>query len=193
MGKLLEDALRGRALSAAQDASDCAWLLEAPSPIVLMLVFIPPSWWRQRRKACVAVRAILARLIPPTSLTRLVLLAILARSVTPPLARATVFPSSSTSSSSSAIAPVIALGASAYTPILHGPELLAFIGVVGVEVVVHAVPAALRRFGLVSAPLGVWFCREHVSPLVLMMVFIPPRLWWQRREARVALWGSSRG
>src|SRR3954465_15518157 len=104
-----------------------------------MLVFVPPWRWRQRRKACVAVWAILTRLIPPASLTRMVLPAILARSVTPPLARATVLPLSATSSSSSAIAPVIALGASIDSPISHGPELLTFVGVVGVEVVVHAV------------------------------------------------------
>ena len=89
------------------------------------------------------MRAVLVRMIPPTSLVRLVLPAVLARSVMPPLARATVFPSPSTSSSSSAIAPVVALGASAGTHVPHGPELLAFVGVVGVEVVVHAVPAAL--------------------------------------------------
>ena len=141
--KLLEDALRGRGLSAAQDASDCARLLEASSPLVLMMVFIPPRLRWQRREACVALWAILTRLIPPASLVRLVLPAILARSVTPPLARATVFPSSSTSSSSSAIDPVAALGASAGTHVSHGPELLAFVGVVGVEVVVHAVPSAL--------------------------------------------------
>ena len=89
------------------------------------------------------MRAVLMRLIPPTSLARLVLPAVLARSVTPPLARATVFPSSSTSSSSSGVAPIAALGVSADTLILHSPELLAFVGVVGVEVMVHAVPAAL--------------------------------------------------
>ena len=50
-GKLLEDALGGWGLSSAQDAGDCAWLLKAPSPLVLVMVVIP-SWWRwQRRKA----------------------------------------------------------------------------------------------------------------------------------------------
>ena len=39
--------------------------------------------------------------------------------------------------------PGVALGASAGMHILHGPELLAFVGVLGVEVMVHAVPAAL--------------------------------------------------
>ena len=53
-------------------------------------------------------------------------------------------PSSTTPSPSLAIAPVAAVGASADTPISHGPELLTFIGVVGVEVVAHAVPATLR-------------------------------------------------
>ena len=140
--KLLEDALRGWGLGTAQDASDSMQLLEAPGPLVLMLVFIPP-WWRwQRREACFALRAILTRLIPPSPLAGLVLLAILARSVTPLLARTSIVPSSSTSSSSSAIAPVVALGASTDASFSNGPELLAFVGVVGVEVVVHAVPAA---------------------------------------------------
>ena len=120
-------------MCAAQDASDCARLLEAPSPLILVVV-VDPSWWRQRGKTGVALGAILTRLVLP---------AILSRSVMPPLARATVFPSSATSSSSSSIAPIVALGASADTFISHSPELLAFIGVVGVEVVVHAVPAAL--------------------------------------------------
>ena len=62
------------------------WFLEAPSPLVLMTVFISPWLRRQQRKACVPLRAILTRLIPPASLARLVLLAILVRSVTPPLA-----------------------------------------------------------------------------------------------------------
>ena len=88
--------------------------------------------------------AILSRPIPPGPLARLVLPAVLARSVEPPLAWTTVFPSSSTSSSSSAIAPVVALGVSAGVHVPHGPELLAFVGVVGVEVVVHSVPASLR-------------------------------------------------
>ena len=61
--KLLEDALRGWGLGTAQDASDSTRILEAPSPLVLMMVVIP-SWQRQqRRKACVALRAVLARLI----------------------------------------------------------------------------------------------------------------------------------
>ena len=118
-------------------------LLEGPDPLVLEVVFIPPWRWWQRREACVALRAVLTWLIPPTSLARLVLPAVLVRQVTPPLARATVFLSSSTSSSSSAIATVAALGASAGTHVSHGPAFLAFVGVVGVEVVVHAVPAAL--------------------------------------------------
>ena len=92
---------------------------------------------------------------------------ILARLVAPPLARPTVFPASCVSSSSSTVAPVTAVGATADSSFTHGSEFLAFVGVVGVEVVVHAVPAALGRFGLISAPLGVWFCREHDSPLAL--------------------------
>ena len=63
---------------------------------------------------------------------------------TPPLVMATVVPLSPTSCSASAIAPVVVLGASADMSISNGPELLTFIGVVGVEVVVHKVPSALR-------------------------------------------------
>ena len=129
-------------MSSAQDAGDCTWFLEAPSPLVLMTVFISPWLWRQRREACVPLRAILARLIPPASLARMVLPAVLARAVTPSLAKVAVFPSSATSSSSSAIAPVVALWASADSPISHDSELLTFVGVVGVEVMVHVVPAA---------------------------------------------------
>ena len=66
-GELLEDALGGWGLSSTQDAGDRTWLLEAPSPLVLMTVFISPWLRRQRREACVALRAILARLIPLVS------------------------------------------------------------------------------------------------------------------------------
>ena len=141
--KLFEDALQGWGLSSAQDAGDSARLLEAPSPLIFMVVVIP-SWRRwQRRKACVTLGAILARLIPPVSLARRVLPAILARSITPPWARAAVFPESCIPSSSSTIAPVTAVGATVDPSFSHGSELLTLVGVVGVEVVVHAVPAAL--------------------------------------------------
>ena len=43
--KLFEDTLRGWGLSSAQDAGDSTRLLEAPSPLVLMVVVIP-SWRR---------------------------------------------------------------------------------------------------------------------------------------------------
>ena len=46
MSKLFEDTLRGWGLSSAQDAGDNAWLLEAPNPLVLMVVVIPSGWWR---------------------------------------------------------------------------------------------------------------------------------------------------
>ena len=45
-GELLADALRGWGLSSAQDAGDRARLLEAPSPLVLMMVLVSP--WLQR-------------------------------------------------------------------------------------------------------------------------------------------------
>ena len=127
----------------AQDAGDRARLLEAPSPLVLVVVLVSPWLRRQRGEACVALRAILARLIPPVSLVRRVLPAILARLIAPPLARATVFPASCVPSSSSAIAAIVAVGVAADPSFSHGSELLAFVGVVDVEVVVHAVPAAL--------------------------------------------------
>ena len=57
-GELLEEALRGWGLSPAQDAGDCAWLLETPSPLVLMAVLVSPWLWRQRREACVAVTSL---------------------------------------------------------------------------------------------------------------------------------------
>ena len=164
MGELLEDARRGWGLGPAQDASNRARLLEAPSPLVLVAVLVSPWLRRQRWEACVALRAILARLIPPVSLVRLippsslarrVLPAILARLIVPPLAWATVFLASCVPSTSSVVAPVTAVRATADPSFSHGSELLTFVGVVGVEVVVHTVPAALGGFGLISAPLGV--------------------------------------
>ena len=138
-------------------------------------------------EACVFLRPILVRLIPPVSLAslippvslaRLILPAILARSVAPPLAWAAVFPTSCVPSSSSAIAAIVAVEASDDPSFSHGSELLAFVGVVGVEVVVHTVPAALERLGLISAPLGVWFCREHGSPLALHVLGLGFLLFW---------------
>ena len=70
MRELLEDAMRGWGLGATQDAGDGTRLLEAPSTLVLMMVFIPPRLWWQGREARIALWAILARLIPPTSLAR---------------------------------------------------------------------------------------------------------------------------
>ena len=87
-------------MSPTQDAGDRARLLEAPSPLVLMAVLVSPWQQRQWREACVALRAILARLIPLVSLARRVLPAILARLITPPLAQAAVFPASRVPSSS---------------------------------------------------------------------------------------------
>ena len=177
-GELLEDALRSWGLSPAQDAGDCARLLEAPSPLILVAVLVSPWLRRQWREACIALRAILARLIPPVSLARRVLPAILARSIAPPLAWASVFPVSCVPSSSSTVAPVTAVRATADPSFSHGSELLTFVGVVGVEVVVHTVPAALERLGLISAPFGVWFCREHGSSLALHVLDLGFLLFW---------------
>ena len=84
------------------------------------------------------------RLVPPGALARQVLLAILARLVTPLLAGDAVVPASSTSASSMVIASVVALGASTEAPVVDGPELLTVIGVV----VVHVVEGAERAVGL---------------------------------------------
>ena len=107
--ELFEDVLRGWGLGTAQDAGDRTRLLEAPSPLVLVVVVVP-SWWRQRGKNGVALGAIFTRRAPPGTHERLVLPAVLTRPVTPLLARATVVLASSTMSSSSAVAPVVPLG-----------------------------------------------------------------------------------
>src|SRR4051812_40868406 len=143
-----------------------------------MAVLVSPSLQRQWREACVALRVILARLIPPVSLARRVLPAILAMSIVQPLARVAVFPASCVPSSSSTVAPVTAVGTTADPSFSHGSKLLTFVGVVGVEVVVHTVPTALGRFRLISAPLGVWFCREHGSPLALHILGLGLLLFW---------------
>ena len=115
--------------------------------------------------------AILARLIPPTSLARLVLPAVLARTVTPPLARASV------------VAPIGALGASTDTPFSHSPELLAFVCVVGVEVVVGAEwSSALGRLRLVPVVLCVWFFHEHDHSLALHILGLGLLVWVSRWE-----------
>ena len=97
---------------------------------------------------------------PPSALARLILPAVLTRPVVPLLARATVVPASATTSSSSAVAPVAALGASTKASFSNGSELLTVAGVVGIQVMEGAErSAALGRLGLVSAALGVWFRR----------------------------------
>ena len=142
-------------------------LLEAPGPLVLVVVILP-SWWRQQGKTGVALGAIFTRRVPPGALARLVLPAVLTRPVAPLLTRATVVPASSAASSSSAVAPVVALGASTEAPSTDGPEFLAIIGVLAVYGVEGAERmAALRRLGVVPAALCIWICRDHGYPLVL--------------------------
>ena len=145
-----------------------------------MVMVVIPSWrWRQRRKACVALRAVLARLIPPGSLARLVLPAILTRSFTPLLVRASVVLSSSASASSLVVAPIVALGASTEASFSNDPELLAFVGVVDVEVVVGAEwSAALGRLRLVPAALRVWFYCEHGCSFALHILGLGFLLFW---------------
>src|SRR4051812_15034818 len=111
-----------------------------------MAVFVPPCLRRQWREACVAMMAVLTRLIPPVPLARQVPPAVLVRLVTPPLARAAIFPASWVSSSSLAVAPVGAVRATADPSFSHTAEFLTFVGVVGVEVMVHTVPTALGGF-----------------------------------------------
>ena len=125
-------------MCATQDACDGTRLLEAPSPLALVMVVVPPWRWRQWREPGVALRAVLTRLVSPGALARLVLPAVLTRLVAPLLAGAAVVPASSTSSSSSAIAPVIALGASTEASITDGPKLLTVVGVVDVHIVKDA-------------------------------------------------------
>src|SRR3954469_5921519 len=124
------------------------------------------------------MRAILTRLILPVPLARRVAPAVLARLVTPALTWATVFPTSRIPSSSSAIALVSTVRASADSSFSHGAEFLAFIGVVGVEVVVHTVPAPPGGFGQILAPLGVRLCREHGSLLALHVLGLGLLLFW---------------
>jgi hypothetical protein len=130
--------MRGRGLSAAQDAGDGTRLLEAPSPLVLVVVVIPSWWWWQRRKASVALRTVLTRLVPLGALARLALPAILTGLVMPVLAGVAVVPASNTSTSSAVIATVIALRAAAKALVPDGPELLAVVGVVAMHVVEDA-------------------------------------------------------
>ena len=69
--ELLEDTLRGWGLSSAQDAGGGTRFLEAPSPLVLMMVVVPSWRWRQWRETSIALRAVLTRLIPPGALPML--------------------------------------------------------------------------------------------------------------------------
>src|SRR4051812_41394067 len=108
-------------------------------------------------EAHVALQAILTRLLAPVPLVRQVPPAVLARLIAPPLARAAVFPASWVPSSSSVVAPVGMVRTTSDPSFSHGTEFLAFVGVVGVEVVVHTVPTAPGRFRQILAPLGVWF------------------------------------
>ena len=133
--KLFEDALRGWGLGSAQDAGDSVRFLEAPSPLVLMVVVVPSWRWRQRGKTGVALRTILTRLVPPGTFVRMILPAVLTSPVAPLLARAMVVPASASMSSSTAVAPVAAVGASTETSFANGSELLTVTGVVGVQVV----------------------------------------------------------
>lgn len=167
-------------MSATQDAADGARLLEAPNPFVLLMVVVP-SWRRQRRETRVALRAILTRLVPPGALTRPVLPTILARLVAPLLAGPMVIPTSSTLSTTSAVAPVIALGTSIEASILNVPKLLTIIGVVCSHVVEGAKrTAAFGRLRKISAALGVWFFCEYGHSLALHVLDLGLLLLWLR-------------
>ena len=73
--------------------------------------------------------------IGATGLARMILPVVLTRPVAPLLERATVVPASASTSSSSVVAPVPALGASTEASFANGSEFLTVTGVVGVEVV----------------------------------------------------------
>src|SRR3954464_5772939 len=76
------------------------------------------------------------------------------------------------------VAPASTVRASADSSFSHGAEFLAFIGVVGVDVVVHIVPAAPGGFGQILAPLGVRLYREHGNPLALHVLGLGLLLFW---------------
>ena len=76
------------------------------------------------------------------------------------------------------IAPITALGALTDTAFSHTPKFLALVGVVGVEIVVHAVPAALGRLRLVPAVLHIWLCCEHNCSLALHILGLGFLLFW---------------
>ena len=82
------------------------------------------------------------RLVTLGALAMRVLPTFLTRPVAPLLAGATVVPASSTSPSFSAVAPVVALGASTEAPFTDGPKLLTVVGVVVVYVMEDAERAA---------------------------------------------------
>jgi hypothetical protein len=110
----------------------------------------------------------LTRLITPEPIVRLVAPAVLMRLVTPVLTGVAVVPASPTSASSTAIAAVVALGAVAKAPISNGPELLAVVGVVAVDIVEDAKwVAALGGLGVVAATLHLGLGREHSRALAL--------------------------
>ena len=107
MSELLEDVMGSRGLSTSQDAGDSARLLEAPGPIDLALVIIPP-WWRwQRREVGVALRADLMRMVPPEAVARLALPAVLMRLIAPVPTGVTVVPATTTAASSTAVTTVV--------------------------------------------------------------------------------------
>ena len=119
----------------SQDAGDSTRLLEAPSPLVLMVVVVPSWRWQQRGKTDVALRTVLARLVSPGALARMILPVVLTRPVAPLLAWATVVPAPATTSPPSAVAPVAALGASTEASFTNGSELLTVAGIMVIQVV----------------------------------------------------------
>ena len=131
------------------------------------------------REAGIALRTVLMRLISPSALTRLALPAVLTRLVAPLLAGAAVVPASSTSSSSLAVAPVVALGVSTEAPIADGPELLTVAGVVAVYVVEGAErSAALGRVRVVKTALHLWLGRKHGCTLALHILGLSLLVLW---------------
>ena len=102
------------------------------------MIFIPSWRWTQRRQSCVALRALLTRLLSPGALVRLALLAVLPRLVVPLLTVVTSVPASLASTTSMTVASIIALGASTEVTFVEDPELLTVVGVVAVHVVEDA-------------------------------------------------------
>ena len=163
--------MRSGGLSSTQDAGNRAWLLEAPSLIVLAVVVVPSWRWRQWGQASVALGMVLTRLVTPGAVARWALPAVLARLIVPALAGVMVVPAASTTASSTAVAMVFALGPAANAPVADRPELLAFVGIVAVDVMEDAVRVAFPGgLAVATATLHLWLRGQHGRTFALYLL-----------------------